>query len=370
MKRSARVTIHPKSLQHNLLQAKKAAPESKTMAVIKANAYGHGAVETAGILYQLADAFAVSCIPEALELRDAKIDHPITILQGPQNDNDLRAAISHKLRLVIHDQSQLTLLNNFSGTQTSSIEVSIKLDTGMHRLGFDPSLSETLLTKLKNNPLVNAHTIEFMTHLSCADDLDNSYSREQIEQFNTATRSFKLNKSLANSAGILGWPDSHADWIRPGIMLYGSSPFTDAGSKDSPLDRDKYDLKAAMTFEAPLISIHDLKKNDPIGYSGTWLCPKDMRVGVIACGYADGYPRHAESGTPVWLNNKETQLLGRVSMDMIVVDLSQHENTRVGDLAELWGKNLNVDRIAQSAETISYELLCNAGNNCSLAGTY
>lgn len=370
MKRSARVTTHPDSLQHNLLQAKKSAPTSKAMPVIKANAYGHGAVETAGILYQHADAYAVSCIPEALELRDAKIDLPITVLQGPQNDNDLRAAISHKLRLVIHDQSQLSLLNNFSGTQLSSLEVTIKLDTGMHRLGFAPLLSENVFTQLKNHPLVDSQTIQFMTHLSCADNLENIYSSEQIEQFTSATHAFKVNKSIANSAGILGWPKSHADWIRPGIMLYGSSPFMNSGTENSPLNRDKYHLKASMTFEAPIIAIHTLKKGDPIGYSGTWQCPEDTLVGVIACGYADGYPRHAQSGTPVWLNNKETQLLGRVSMDMIVVDLSQHEGARVGDLAELWGKNLNVDRIAHSAETISYELLCNAGNNCALAGTY
>ena len=166
MKRSARVTIHPESLQHNLLQAKKMAPQSKTMAVIKANAYGHGALETAGILYQFTDAYAVSCIAEALELRDAKIDLPITVLQGPQNDNDLRAAISHKLRLVIHDQSQLSLIESFSGTQPSSIEVSIKLDTGMHRLGFDPALSAHLYSKLRSQSLINSDTIQFMTHLS------------------------------------------------------------------------------------------------------------------------------------------------------------------------------------------------------------
>lgn len=355
MKRSSLVTIHPEALQHNLLQAKKAAPDSKVMAVIKANAYGHGAVETAGILYQLADAYAVSCINEAMELRDVKIDLPIAVLQGPQNDNDLRIANSQKLRLVIHHQSQLGLLDNFSGLSSTGFDITIKLDTGMHRLGFDPALTESLYSKLKNHPLVNPNTIEFMTHLSCADDLENNNTLQQIEQFKQATDALKGDKSIANSAGILGWTESHTEWIRPGIMLYGSSPFINSSDK-------KTDLKATMTFSAPVIAIKNVKKGDSIGYGATWQCPEDMTVGVIACGYADGYPRHASSGTPVWINGQEVSLIGRVSMDMIVVDVSQHDNTQVGDFAELWGENLAVDSVAHHAETISYELLCNAGN--------
>lgn len=355
MKRSSIVTLHPEALQHNLLLAKKAAPDSKVMAVIKANAYGHGAVETAGILYQYTDAFAVSCINEAVALREAKIDLPITVLQGPQNDNDLRIANSQKLRLVIHHQSQLSLLDNFSGLSSAGFDITIKLDTGMHRLGFEPTLAESLYTKLKNHPLVNPNTLTFMTHLSCADDLKNDSSRLQIEQFEQATTNITAEKSIANSAGILGWPESHADWIRPGIMLYGSSPFIESSDI-------KTDLKAAMTFSAPVISIKKLKKGESIGYGATWQCPQDMSVGVIACGYADGYPRHAPSGTPVWLNNQEAPLIGRVSMDMIVVDVSQYKDVRVGDFAELWGQKLSVDSVAHQAETISYELLCNAGN--------
>jgi len=357
MKRSARVTIHPEALQHNLMQTKKAAPGSKVLAVIKANAYGHGAVETAGILYQLADAYAVSCVPEAIQLRDAKIDHPVTVLQGPQNDRDIRIAISQKLRLVLNNKTQLGLLDNFSGNKPSSLDITIKLDTGMNRLGFDPSLSEQLYTKLKKHYLVNPNTIEFMTHLCCADDLDNDRSREQISLFRHATDQFNVDKSIANSAGVLGWPESHSEWVRPGIMLYGSSPFI--GEQH---DHKTYDLHASMSFTAPVIAIDKLKKGDSIGYGATWQCPEDMTVGVIACGYADGYPRHASSGTPVWLNQKEAGLLGRVSMDMIVVDLRQHPHTKIGDIAELWGSHVSVDKIAHHAETISYELLCNAGN--------
>ncbi len=370
IKRSAKVAIHPQALQHNLQQARKAAPDSNVLAVIKANAYGHGAVETAGILYPFTDGFAVSCIPEAIELRDAQIDLPLTVLQGPQQDEHLRIAFHHRLRLVLHDPSQLSLLENFSGIPDKPLDVSIKLDTGMHRIGFDPADASWLYEKLSKHPLVNKDTLQFMTHLSCADDLDNTYSMQQIQRFKSATASFQCQTSIANSAGILGWPSSHADWIRPGIMLYGSSPFIDNLQKNSA---EKHNLQAAMTFSAPLIAIHTLKKGDAIGYGASWRCPRDMLVGVVACGYADGYPRHAEQDTPLWLNGKEAPLLGRVSMDMIVIDLTGFNSVdlgqiaRIGDMVECWGENLSIDRIARHAETISYELLCNAG---SLAKTH
>jgi len=364
MKRSAEVTIHPEALQHNLQQAKKAAPDSKVLAVIKANAYGHGAVSTAGILYPFTDGFAVSCISEAVELREAKIDLPITVLQGHQNDHDLRIAAHHTLRLVIHEQRQLSLLDNFSGIPATPFDLSIKLDTGMHRLGFDPALAPALHNKLTNHSLVNPDTLQFMTHLSCADDKTNEYSAKQIAQFKQSTNAFKNQTSIANSAGILGWQESHADWIRPGIMLYGSSPFINNHVGDTA---KHYNLQATMTFSAPLIAIHTLKKGDSIGYGATWQCPMDMQVGVVACGYADGYPRHAKTGTPLWINGRQTQLLGRVSMDMIVIDLSSnnrdnHHGAQCGDLVECWGENIHVDTIAYHAETISYELMCNVGN--------
>ena len=375
MRRSAEVTIHPEALQHNLKQAKKAAPGSKVLAVIKANAYGHGAVATAGILYPYADGFAVSCISEAVELRQASIERPITVLQGHQNDVDLRLAAHHRLRLVVHDHKQLTLLDNFSGIPATPFDISIKLDTGMHRLGFAPRLSPQLFDKLSKHPLVNAANLQYMTHLSCADDLENDYSLQQIRQFKQATDAFNTHTSIANSAGILGWPKSHADWIRPGIMLYGSSPFINAHLDNSAHSAKKHNLRASMTFSAPLIAIHSLKKGDAIGYGASWRCPKDMKVGVLACGYADGYPRHAATGTPVWLNGMEVPLLGRVSMDMIVIDLGlldekpknldSKQSAQLGDRVELWGENLSIDRIAHHAETISYELLCNAGNLCS-----
>ena len=361
MRRSARIVIHPEALQHNLNRAKQLAPESKLLAVIKANAYGHGSADTAGILHEIANEFAVSCIPEAVVLRQAGIEKPITILQGFQNDSDLRIAEQLKLRLTIHDDNQLRLLDNYSSRSGYRFDLNMKIDSGMHRLGFEPARTQDLYKKLAAHKHVNPDALILMTHFSSADELDNDCTKNQINVFQKACGDIKAQKSIANSAGVLGWENSHTDWVRPGIMMYGSSPFVNKS-------RDELDLKAAMTFESPVISVHDLKKGDSIGYAASWSCPKDMRVAVIACGYADGYPRHAKSGTPVWLNSQETQLLGRVSMDMIVVDADitddkyKHNPVRVGDIAELWGENISADRVATSAETIAYEILCNAGN--------
>ncbi|MCL4112386.1 UNVERIFIED_CONTAM: hypothetical protein GTU68_007224 [Idotea baltica] len=362
MKRSARITIHPESLQHNLNRAKHLAPNSNLLAVIKANAYGHNSVDTAGILYEIAQGFAVACIPEAVVLRDAAIDKPLTILQGFQNDRDLRIAEQLDLRLTVHDDNQLRLLENHSAKSAYRFKLNIKVDSGMHRLGFQPERAESIYNNLSKLSQIDPDQLIMMTHFSSADDLDNECTSNQIAVFNKACANIKAPQSIANSAGILGWQASHSDWIRPGILLYGSSPFANK-------TRDELDLKSAMTFEAPVISVHDLKKGDCIGYAQSWTCDKDMRVAVIGCGYADGYPRHAPSNTPVWLNGEETKLLGRVSMDMIVVDVDErnHDNykinpVKVGDIAELWGKNVSADRVATAAETIAYEILCNAGN--------
>lgn len=358
MKRSARITIHAQALQHNARRVKSAAPDSKIQSVIKANAYGHGAVETAGILYDLSDGYAVSCIPEAVILRQAGIDKPITILQGHQSSDDLRIAAELDLRLTIHEKRQLTLLDAFS--KHHQFEINLKVDTGMHRLGFQPDEAPDIFNNLQNHISIKPGSLVLMTHLSCADDLDSDYTNEQLQCFENLGENIKAQRSIANSAGILGWKNSHADWVRPGIMLYGSSPIRNKS-------RDEFDLKATMTFEAPVISVHQLNKGDSIGYGATWQCPDDINVAVVACGYADGYSRHAKSGTPVWINGQETQLLGRVSMDMIVVDASKHQDNpiQVGDIAELWGKNLDIDEVAQATDTIAYELLCNAGNIAS-----
>jgi alanine racemase len=353
MRRSARIRLHPHALQNNLLQVRMAAPKAKVLAVVKANAYGHGILEVANILDN-ADAYAVACIPEAITLRSTETEHPILVLQGHQNLRDLQIASEYQLRVVIHDTAQLAYFDQL-GSQ--KVQIAIKIDTGMHRLGIPPEELNSLYKKLKKHRNIDTD-IWLMTHLACADDLSSSATIRQLECFTRASSNITAPTCIPNSAGILGWQESHSDWVRPGIMLYGSSPFT---GKKHP--RKQYNLQAAMTLSAPLIGINQLKKGDPIGYGASYHCPQDMRVGAVACGYADGYPRHAGTGAPVSINGVETHTVGRVSMDMIMVNLDTI-SAKVGDLVELWGKNISVDRVAQHAETISYELLCNAGNNC------
>jgi alanine racemase len=353
MKRSARITLHPHALKNNLQQARRAAPSSKVLAVIKANAYGHGMLKVAEILDN-ADGYAVACIPEGIELRSAGTQHPILVLQGHQNLADLNIACKYQLRVVIHDASQL---GYFDQLGNNKIHVALKIDTGMHRLGIPPEDTVSLYHQLKNHFNIDAD-IWLMTHLACADERDNAATTRQLETFSYATNQINAPISIPNSAGILGWKASHSDWIRPGIMLYGSSPFT---FKEK--DREKYPLQAAMTLTAPLIAIYKLKKGDSIGYGASYHCPKDMLVGAVACGYADGYPRHAGTGTPVSINGIETHTVGRVSMDTVIINLDNIP-AKTGDKVELWGENIIVNRVAHHAETISYELLCNAGNNC------
>ncbi|HEC04730.1 MAG TPA: alanine racemase [Thiothrix sp.] len=356
MSRPARITIHTEALRHNLLVAKQAAPHSNIMPAVKANAYGHGMVRVATTLADLADGFIVACMSEALQLREEKIANTLLVIQGPLSLDDLKVAVEKDIRLVIHDESQLDLLAVF--TSSKPVRIALKLDTGMHRLGIESVKTKQYYSTLKDLSVVHPD-IWLMTHLACADDINNDYTQQQISSFNEQAQSLTCTQTIANSAGILAWPDSHKDWVRPGIMIYGSSPINDKSRED-------FGLRASMTFSAPLIAIHALKKGDAIGYGSTYKCPADMKVGVVACGYADGYPRHVPSGTPVFINGKTTQILGRVSMDLIVVDLShdQLNEAKIGQLAELWGNHIDVDAIAQSAETISYELLCHAGASC------
>jgi len=352
MKRSAWITIDYTALQHNLEQVHRFAPQAQVMAVIKANAYGHGMIKVAEALNR-AHGFAVSCISEALELRKAEFIHPILVLQGYKNQPELQTASANNLRVVIHDPAQLQLLEQVF--LSKKLNIALKLDTGMHRLGFPIEDSAKIYQKLVQNPQINT-TCWLMSHLACADDLDNVYTLQQLSLFQQYTQSIKTPRSLAHSAGIVAWPETHMDWVRPGIMLYGVSPLLNTEAK-------QYRLKAVMSFYAPIIAVHHFQKGASLGYGLIWTCPESMPVAIVACGYADGYPRHAASGTPVWLNGYETQLVGRVSMDMIMIDL-RGIAAHIGDVVELWGKHIAVNRVAQSAGTIAYELLCHVGNQC------
>lgn len=342
-----RAVIDLSACRHNLSVAKQFAPDSKCIAIIKANAYGHGMVNIAKALND-ADAFGVARIGEAIQLREAGITSPILLLEGFFSEEELSLVREHKIDTVIHSESQLQLLDKSSG---EAISVVLKIDSGMHRLGFAPEEIKTISQQLEKNTNIN-QPLKFMTHFSNADDKHDDKTLKQIDVFYRSIDDVTYNEiSIANSAGILGWPQSHAEWNRPGIMLYGVSPFINAKAED-------HNLKPVMTLSSQIISIKSVKKGEAIGYGGTYICEKDMTIGIVAVGYGDGYPRHAKTGTPVLVNGKRCSLLGRVSMDMICVDLSEQTNPAVNDPVVLWGEDLPIEEIAASSETIGYELLC------------
>ena len=344
---STRAVINLSACRHNLSVAKQAAPNSKCIAIIKANAYGHGMVEIAQALSH-ADAFAVARIEEAIVLRDAGITSAILLLEGFFSDNELALVQKYKLDSVIHTEEQLQLLEQAKG---DAITVVVKVDSGMHRLGFNPNDIKNIQQRLEKCTSIN-QAIKYMTHFSNADDKQDDKTLKQIENFYQSIEGLSISEtSLANSAGILGWPQSHAAWNRPGIMLYGVSPFINSTASE-------HNLKPVMTLSSKLIAVQKLKKGEAIGYGGTYICEKDKTVGIVAIGYGDGYPRHAKTGTPVLVNNKRCSLLGRVSMDMICVDLSEQTDSKINDPVVLWGEGLAVEEVAESASTIAYELLC------------
>jgi alanine racemase len=346
MSRPIRALIHTAALEHNLQQARQYNPDSKIMAVVKANGYGHGIVPVARALSG-ADGFGVASLEEAMVLRDAGVEHPITALEGFFEETELAYFIEQRVQAVIHSYWQLELLERAKGT--GSIDVWVKIDTGMNRLGFAIQDTSTVIARLRECRHVGE--LGLMSHLACADDTHSDSARTQMERFGTLVQEHQLPASLANSAGVVGWPGNGYQWVRPGIMLYGGTPTI--GNSAVALE-----LKPAMTLTSALIAVNQRRKGDAIGYGGDWVCPEDMIVGVVAAGYGDGYPRHARAGTPVLVNNTPAPLIGRVSMDMITVDLRQHKDAKVGDEVVLWGNGLPVDTVADHAGTISYELLC------------
>ena len=344
---TTKAVINLSACQHNLSVAKQSAPESKCIAIIKANAYGHGMVKIAKALND-ADAFAVARVEEAVQLRDAGITKTILLLEGFTSDAELNLARKYKLDCVIHNEHQIHLLEQSNG---DAITICLKVDSGMHRLGFNPNEVKDVYSRLKQSGSVNT-PFKLMTHLANADDKHDDKSLNQIDTFYKSIEELNVEEaSIANSAGILGWPQSHAFWNRPGIMLYGVSPFINGRAKDQ-------NLKPVMTLSSQLISVKEIKKGETIGYGGIYVCEKDMTIGIVAIGYGDGYPRHAKIGTPVLVNNKRCSLVGRVSMDMICVDLSEQPSAQVNDPVVLWGEGLAIEEIAESADTIAYELLC------------
>ena len=300
MTRPARACIDLHALQHNFQRVRQAAPGSRIMTIIKANAYGHGLLRVAQSLPG-ADAFGVASPEEGIALREAGFDRRIVLLEGLFTPDDIALVGGYRLDIVVHHASQLDMLEQ--ATLNQPVDVWLKLDTGMNRLGFDPDAATDIVARLQS--LGQVATVRFMTHFACADEADNETTAAQSDRFNRALGTLGGERTLANSAAILAWPDTHADWVRPGIMLYGASPFVGQ-------DAAALDLQPVMTLKSRLISINACRQGDAVGYGGDWRCPEDMPVGVAAIGYGDGYPRHAGSGMPVLVNGRRAGLIGRV----------------------------------------------------------
>ncbi len=346
------------ALRHNLQRVREAAPHSRVMAVIKANGYGHGMLRVAAALNE-ADALAVARVNEGVTLREAGEKRPIAILEGFFDQEDLVAAADHDLELVIHERGQVEQLEQLDSTR--AVTCWLKLDTGMHRLGIAPEEATTVFRRLSSCTAVKGE-VRLMTHLANADDLSDPATARQLQVFRELVREFGTDACSANSGGVLGWKESHTEWVRPGIMLYGVSPFLNRTAEDDG-------LLPVMTLRSRVIAVNHYRKGDGIGYGGSWHCPEDMNVGVIAIGYGDGYPRHAAFGTPVLVNGHRVPLVGRVSMDSITVDLRTQPGVRVGDPVVLWGEGLPVEEVARAADTIPYQLLCGVARRVKMIET-
>ncbi len=346
MSRATTICLDLGALISNLRRVRAAAPGRRVAAAVKADGYGHGLVRVARALD--ADALAVACIEEALVLREAGITRPILLLEGVYEAAELPLCADYRSDIVIHHPEQLRMLE--AADLKQPLRVWLKIDTGMHRLGLEPETVPAIWERL-HACLSAQPNIGLISHLARADERDSEATLQQLSLFEATTAAYSAERSLANSAGVLGWPRTHFDWVRPGLMLYGASPFVNGLAADDG-------LQPVMTFHTELISIKRIYKGEAIGYGGTWVCPEDMDVGIAAVGYGDGYPRHAPSGTPVLVEGREAPLVGRVSMDMIALDLRQHPKARIGDQVILWGRGLPIENIARAAGTIAYTLMC------------
>jgi len=345
--RTATADIDLSALRHNLGRLRQYCPGSKVFAVIKANAYGHGALPAARVLAPQADALAVARLSEALSLRAAGVSLPIVLLGGCFGAAELPLAAAQRLQPLIHNEQQLRELEQ--AQLPAPLRCWLKIDTGMHRLGVTPAQVAEFVARLQASANVEGD-VGFMSHFCCADEPDNPMTLSQLACFNEATAAFPGDRALANSAGLLCWPQSHLDWVRPGIALYGISPLPERCGAD-------HGLRPVMTLRSSLIAVRPHRGGDPVGYGGNWVAPADTRLGVVAMGYGDGYPRTAPNGTPVLVNGRKVPLVGRVSMDMLTVDLGPQASDQVGDEVILWGRGLPAEEVARHVGTIAYELV-------------
>ncbi|MFZ7174917.1 alanine racemase [[Pasteurella] aerogenes] len=342
----ATAKISSVALKHNIQMIKQKAPNSQIIAVVKANAYGHGVVFVSSAVEEMVDCFGVARLEEALKLRSNGITKPILLLEGFFAENDLPILAVNNIQTIVHNREQLTALQKAS--VPNKIKVWLKIDTGMHRLGVRVDQVDDFYQALRNCPNIDSE-IGFVSHFSRADELDSDYTEKQLTCFLTAIQDKPGERSISASGGILFWPQAHLDWIRPGIIMYGISP------NNTP--SREYGLIPVMTLTSSLIAVREHKKGEPVGYGGRWISDKDTKIGVVAIGYGDGYPRDIPSGTPVFLNGRLVPIVGTVSMDMLTVDLGVDSQDRVGDEVILWGKELPIEEIAAISGILSYELI-------------
>lgn len=350
MSRPILAVIDRAALRYNLNRIRAMAPGCHVMAIIKANAYGHGLVRVAHLFdgENGADAFGVACLEEAKVLRAAGIQRPITLLEGVFEPREFCDAARLDLSVVIHHPWQADALA--SVVLPRPISVWLKVDTGMHRLGLSPEIVPRVWERLCACRGILL-PMGLMTHLACADLRDSPTTLRQLIRFRDAVEGLSGPWSLANSAAILSNPATHGQWLRPGLMLYGVSPFSNESASH-------LGLRPVMEFSSRIIAIHAICRGETVGYGDAWVCDADTVIGIVAGGYADGYPRHAPSGTPVLVNGRVAPLIGRVSMDMLCVDLKNHPEAQINTPVLLWGERLPVEKIAVAANTIPYELLC------------
>jgi alanine racemase len=342
-------TIDLSALRHNVGVVRRHAAHSRVLAVVKANAYGHGVLRVARALADAGtEGFALLELEAAIALREAGYRQRIVLLEGFFDVGELELLAKHRIDTVVHGPEQIAMLSKVSlGQDGKKLNVLLKLNTGMNRLGVSETQFPAALTALQTSRAVG--DVMLMTHFADADDARGV--SWQMEVFERVASTAKLPRTLANSAAIIRYPQTHADWVRPGIMLYGATPFAD-------INAAQLGLKPVMTLTSRIIAVQQLKAGDTVGYGGAFTAAREARIGVVACGYADGYPRHAPGGTPVRVGDAMTTTVGRVSMDMLCVDITALPNAGVGTSVTLWGDSNPVDEVATAAGTVGYELLC------------
>lgn len=347
MSRGTRLEVRTDALRHNARRARSLAGGAGVFAMVKADAYGHGLAETVRALEAEVDGFGVAVVEEARAVRVLASKAPLMVLEGCFDTDDWREAARLGAEVVVHTPSQVSTLEQAASAGADTPKVWLKVETGMHRVGVPASECAALLARLRHSSDIRG----LMTHFASADQRDDPLTRRQLETLITLAGRHDLPWSAANSAALIRYPESRGHRVRPGIMLYGSSPLE--GQSAAALD-----LAVTQVFSAPLIAINEVAAGETVGYGGTWTAPRDSRIGVVTVGYGDGYPRHAANGAPVAVSGRRTETVGRVSMDMITIDLTDIPEAKIGDRVELWGDTIPVDEVARFCGTISYELFC------------